>query len=74
MIFNDQLKQYEPTYSTERLGAFIYSTNDTIDDVILRYKNNLRISQALYPELCTLEIILRNSINYALKHMFLKPG
>lgn len=67
MILEEELKKYEPTYSAERLTAFIFSEDDTIDDIILRYKRNLLISQALYPELCTLEVILRNSINYVLK-------
>lgn len=67
MISEYELKKYEPTYSAERLRAFIYSSDDTIDDIIIRYKKNLKISQALYPELCTLEVILRNSINYVLK-------
>lgn len=67
MISENDLRKYENTYSVERLKAFIYSDDDTIDDVIIRYKNNLKISQALYPELCTLEVILRNSINYVLK-------
>lgn len=54
-------------YSEERLKSFIYSSTDSIDDVIIRYSDNIQISQAMYPELCTLEIILRNSIDNTLQ-------
>ena len=61
------LNKYSSTYSAERLKSFIYSENDTIEDVAERYGNNVIISQALYPALCTLEIILRNAIDTVLK-------
>ncbi|CCY24434.1 putative uncharacterized protein [Brachyspira sp. CAG:484] len=67
MIKEDELKRYESTYSAERLSSFAYSEFDTIQDVVTNYKNNIQISQAIYPELCTLEVILRNSINNILK-------
>jgi hypothetical protein len=67
MIINYELEKYSTTYSEERLSSFIYSEEDTIDDVKIRYNNNVKISQSLYPELCTLEIVLRNAINTALK-------
>lgn len=67
MILEDELKKFEPTYSVERLKAFIYSPDDKLEDVIVRYRNNLKISQALYPELCTLEVILRNAVDYVLR-------
>lgn len=63
----NELEKYASTYSVERLEAFIYSKEDTIEDVKLRYNQNVKISQSLYPELCSLEIILRNAINTALK-------
>ncbi len=67
MILEDELRKYESTYSVERLKSFIYSSDDKIEDVIIRYKNNLKISQALYPELCMLEVILRNAVDYVLR-------
>ena len=42
------------------------SENDTIDVLLERYVNNIRISQALYPELSILEVTLRNAINTTL--------
>ena len=66
MLNQKELEKYAATYSVERLESFIYSPNDTIDDIKMRYKQNVKISQALYPALCTLEIILRNAINTAL--------
>lgn len=70
MINSEELKKFIPTYSLDRIEAFIYSSDDTIDDIIERYQDNIKISQALYPELATLEVILRNSINAALcKHI-----
>lgn len=67
MISKEELKKYEAIYSVERLSSFIYSDNDTIEDIKIRYNCNVKISQTLYPELCILEVILRNAINTALK-------
>lgn len=67
MVNQKELEKYSATYSAERLKSFVYSDNDTIDDIIERYSNNVKISQALYPALCTLEVILRNSIDSVLK-------
>ncbi len=72
MVKHEDLEKYDTLYSVERLKAFIYSENDTIDDIKMRYNNNVKISQALYPELCTLEIVLRNTINSALKNKISK--
>lgn len=70
MINSEELKKFIPTYSLDRIESFIYSSDDTINDIIERYQDNIKISQALYPELATLEVILRNSINAALcKHI-----
>ena len=62
-ITQQELNKYESTISAERLSSFIRDDNDNISDVIERYKNNIKISQALYPELSILEITLRNAIN-----------
>lgn len=67
MVCHEDLKKYDTLYSVERLSSFVYSTNDTIEDVKKRYNDNVKISQSLYPELCTLEVVLRNTINNALK-------
>ena len=66
-INEENLKKYASTISVERLLSFKKDDNDTIDVLIQRYKINLRISQALYPELSTLEITLRNAIDTMLK-------
>ena len=63
----EELKPYASTLSVERLLSFKVDDNDTIDTLIQRYKTNLRISQALYPELSTLEVTLRNAIDTMLK-------
>jgi hypothetical protein len=67
MINNDELEKYSATYSEERLSSFAYSDIDTIKNIVENYGNNMIISQSLYPELCTLEIILRNSIDNILR-------
>lgn len=67
MISDNELRKYESTYSVERLKSFAYSESDTIREIIVNYKNNVQISQSVYPELCTLEIILRNSIDSILR-------
>ena len=61
-------KKYSLTYSSERLFSFAYSENDTISDIITNYADNIKISQSIYPELCTLEVILRNAIDSTLKN------
>ena len=63
VITQQELNQYEAMLSKERLTSYIRDDNDCINDVIERYKNNIRISQALYPELSILEVTLRNAIN-----------
>ena len=61
------MQKYNTTYSVERLSSFAYSESDNINDVVANYTNNMKISQAIYPELCTLEVILRNSIDCVFK-------
>ena len=70
MVSNLDLEKYDKTYSVERLSSFAYSENDTINDIIDNYSNNIQISLAIYPELCTLEIILRNALDSLLKNIF----
>ena len=70
MVSHEDLKKYDTLYSVERLSSFAYSENDTISDIIENYSNNITISLAIYPELCTLEVILRNTLDKLLKNMF----
>ncbi|MCM1264964.1 MAG: Abi family protein [Candidatus Gastranaerophilales bacterium] len=65
-ITEDDLKQYANTLSIERLRSFIQSKDDSINEVLERYNNNIQISQAFYPELSILEVTLRNAINSTL--------
>lgn len=58
MVLGHELKKYTSNISMERLSAYICSDADNIEDIINRYKNNIKISQALYPELSILEISL----------------
>ena len=67
MLDMNEIKKHELTYSQERLLSFAYSANDTIENITANYKKNIQISQAIYPELCTLEVILRNAIDNLLK-------
>lgn len=67
MLDINEIKKYNCTYSVERLSAFAYTEGDALQDVVKHYKENMRIAQAIYPELCTLEIILRNSIDNVLR-------
>lgn len=67
MIYNAEKEKYSTTLSVERLESYIKSENDTIDDVMNRYADNIRISQALYPELSVLEVTLRNAIDFVLR-------
>lgn len=68
MVNLNELEKFTTIYSVERLKTFIYSKYDTIDDIKIRYNHNVKISQALYPELCTLEVVLRNAINTTIKN------
>lgn len=65
-ISKEELQKYSSTLSIERLRSFFQSEDETIEVVLDRYKNNIRISQALYPELSILEVTLRNAINSTL--------
>ena len=66
-ITREKLGKYASTLSVERLLSFKIDDSDTVDMLIERYKTNLRISQALYPELSTLEVTLRNAIDTMLR-------
>ncbi len=67
MVSEHELAKYDCNISLERLKAFVYSQDDTIDEILERYTNNIIISQALYPELSVLEVALRNAIDTTLK-------
>ena len=67
VITKDELEKFASTISVERLLSFKQSDDDTIDILLERYKTNVRISQALYPELSALEVTLRNAIDTMLK-------
>jgi hypothetical protein len=70
MIEEHEFKKYANITSVERLRAFVCDTCNDISDVLKRYKDNIKISQALYPELSILEITLRNSIDCVFKEYF----
>lgn len=70
MINQQDFEKYSATISKERLEAFVKSGDTTIDDAIDRYIENIKISQALYPELSILEVTLRNSIDAMLRTNF----
>jgi len=63
----DNMNKYNSTYSKERLSAYAYSESDTMQNIVENYSNNIKISQSIYPELCILEVILRNAIDSILK-------
>ncbi len=65
-ITSIELEQFRNTLSIERLKSFIQDEDDTLNIILERYKNNIRISQSLYPELSILEVTLRNAINSTL--------
>ena len=69
-LTKEQLIKFSKTTSVERIESFAIDNSNNLDVVLARYANNITISQALYPELSTLEITLRNSINFMLKNLF----
>ena len=70
MISERDLEKYSTTYSVDILSSFAFSEDDNLDDIIDNYANNIKISLAIYPELCTLEIILRNALNELFKKLY----
>ncbi len=66
-ITKEELNKFAGTLSVERLLSFKQDSSDTLDMLVERYKNNIKISQALYPELSILEVTLRNAIDTMLK-------
>lgn len=66
-IEQESLDRHKTDISIERLKSFVWNETDNYDDIITRYKLNIKISQALYPELSILEVSLRNTIDTMLK-------
>ena len=62
----EEFEKYATTYSIERLESFIYSSDDTIEDVIQHYSDNMQISQSLYIDLCTL--VCRSCSTFFIEH------
>ncbi len=63
MISSSEKENFSSTLSLERLESYIRSESETIDNVMDRYADNIKISLALYPELSVLEVTLRNAID-----------
>ena len=74
MTGSKELNKYQSTISIERLMSFVLPEenlqNIPLDILIKRYEENILISQAFYPILSTIEIILRNAIDTMLKTKF----
>lgn len=70
MIDKKEFEKYSTTTGFERIVSFISLENNTEDKVIDSYNDNIKISQALYPELSVLEITLRNAIDTVFKMQF----
>lgn len=70
MIDKKEFEKYCTTTGFERIVSFISLENNTEDKVIDSYNDNIKISQALYPELSVLEITLRNAIDTVFKRQF----
>lgn len=70
MIDKKEFEKYSTTTGFERIVSFISLENNTEDKVIDSYNDNIKISQALYPELSVLEITLRNAIDTVFKRQF----
>lgn len=53
-------------FSKPRLETYLKAANDDQEESLNLYKLNLRLSEALYPTICILEIALRNRISSVL--------
>ncbi len=67
------IEQYRATISIERLKSFGFGIDEieNNEELLLKlYKLNIKVSQALYPILCILEIHLRNAIYNMLQTIY----
>jgi len=60
---------FDKFFSTERLEKY-YKRYDDIEQVITHYRCNIELSEAFYPCISTLEVVLRNSISRELSVLF----
>lgn len=67
MINPKEIEKYATTISLERLESYIKDNAVSVESVIDKYADNIKMSQAFYPELCVLEVTLRNSIDFMLR-------
>lgn len=63
-------KAIEKLISLERLEPYVKYHIDNFDKAVEHYKANIEISEAFYPLLAVLEIVLRNNFDYQFKRMF----
>ncbi len=63
-------QQFQQFLSASRLQSYETVCNGDVDKAIKLYQTNLRISQAFYPLLSLLEVILRNALNNELSIYF----
>lgn len=57
-------------FSEQRLATFRRYSNDDFSKSLDLYRYNIELSEALYPVLSILEVVLRNAINETLKRHF----
>ncbi|MBK7761975.1 MAG: hypothetical protein IPI46_01210 [Bacteroidetes bacterium] len=65
-----QLENLERLLSAKRLDTYYRLFNGEKNDAIEYYQLNIKISEALYPLLANLEIVLRNSIHQSFTKRF----
>jgi len=63
-------KSIERIFSNERLKPYINKHNEDFDKAIEHYKANIRITEAFYPLIATIEVSLRNNIDFQLTNQF----
>lgn len=60
----------ERTLSRERLQKYLAESSGNLDLALALYERNVRLSEALYAPLQTLEVCLRNSINEQMRIVY----
>ncbi|MCU0423408.1 MAG: hypothetical protein MUC81_11410 [Bacteroidia bacterium] len=68
-----KFKIFEQYFSEARVSRYLYATRFNKKRAIKLYKLNLETSQAFYPLLSVLEVVLRNKINGVLLDYFKDP-
>lgn len=69
-LTDDELKNIVLAFSEARMEPYLNAAHSNHSDAIRIYEINIQLCEALYPSLHTIEITLRNTIDYVLSDTY----